>query len=102
MRRTPNRRSRFASPQRAEHFLQQCGYKLPAFVYNSLMSRLCVMSDGTQRLVADLEAIAASIRDPARREAVRRIIARLAHQGQEWPDDAELMRIRLKYSDSAN
>ena len=55
------------------------------------------MSDETQRLVADLEAIAASIRDPARREEVQRIIARLAHQGREWPDDTELMRLRLKH-----
>ena len=60
------------------------------------------MSDDTRRLVADLEAIAASIRDPARREEVHRIIARLAHQDAEWPDEAELMRLRLKHSDSAN
>ena len=59
------------------------------------------MSDGIQRLVAELEAIAASIRDPARRAEVHRIIARLAHQDAEWPDEAELMRIRLKYSNGA-
>ena len=61
---------------------------------------LFVMSDETRRLVADLEAVAASIRDPARREAVRRIIARLAHQGEERPDDAELAR--LKHGGGAN
>jgi hypothetical protein len=60
------------------------------------------MSDETRRLVADLEAIAASIRDPARREEVRRIIARLARQDAEWPDEAELMRLRLKHSNSDN
>jgi hypothetical protein len=63
---------------------------------------LHVMNDETRRLIAELEAIAASIRDPARRAEVHRIIARLAHQDAEWPDEAELMRIRLKYSDGAN
>jgi hypothetical protein len=57
------------------------------------------MSDEIQRLVADLEAVAASIRDPARREEVQRIIARLSDEGREWPDEAELMRLRLKYTD---
>ena len=66
------------------------------------IARSCAMGDETQRLVAELEAIAASIRDPARRAAVHRIIARLVHQDAEWPDEAELMRIRLKYSDDAN
>jgi hypothetical protein len=66
------------------------------------IARSCAMGDETQRLVAELEAIAASIRDPARRAEVHRIIARLAHQDAEWPDEAELMRIRLKYSDDAN
>ena len=60
------------------------------------------MNDETRRLVADLEAIAASIRDPARREEVQRIIARLAHQDAAWPDEVELMRLRLKHSDPDN
>jgi hypothetical protein len=60
------------------------------------------MNDDKERLLADLEAIAASIQDPAKRQEVRRIIARLAHQDQEWPDEAEMMRIRLKFSDSKN
>ena len=60
---------------------------------------LRAMSDEIQRLVADLEAVAASIRDPARREEVQRIIARLSDEGREWPDEAELMRLRLKYAD---
>jgi len=34
------------------------------------IARSSVMDDETRRLVADLEAIAASIRDPVRREAV--------------------------------
>jgi hypothetical protein len=50
------------------------------------------MSDERERLLADLEAIAASIQDPAKREEVQRIIARLSHRAQEWPDDAEMMR----------
>ncbi len=60
------------------------------------------MSDEKERLLADLEAIAASIQDPAKREEVQRIIARLSHQAQEWPDDTEMMRLRLKCSDSKN
>ena len=60
------------------------------------------MADEKERLLADLEAIAASIQDPAKREEVQRIIARLSHQAQEWPDAPEMMRLRLKCSDSAN
>jgi hypothetical protein len=60
------------------------------------------MNDERERLLADLEAIAASIQDPAKRQEVQRIIARLSPQAQEWPDDAEMMRLRLKCSDSAN
>jgi hypothetical protein len=60
------------------------------------------MNDETRRLVADLEAIAASIRDPERREEVRRIITRLSHRDTEWPDEAELMRLRLRHGDRAN
>jgi hypothetical protein len=63
---------------------------------------VCVMTDERARLLADLEAIAASIQDPAKRQEVRRIIARLSHQDQEWPDEAELMRLRLKDTDSDN
>jgi hypothetical protein len=60
------------------------------------------MTDERARLLADLEAIAASIQDPAKRHEVQRIIARLSHQDQEWPDEAELMRLRLKDTDSDN
>ena len=60
------------------------------------------MNDDKERLLADLEAIAASIQDPAKRQEVQRIIARLSHQAQEWPDDAEMMHLRLKCSDSVN
>ena len=60
------------------------------------------MEDETRRLVADLEAIAARISDPERREEVRRIIARLSDKGREWPDEAELVRLRLKQSDGAS
>jgi hypothetical protein len=54
------------------------------------------MNDERARLLADLEAIAASIQDPAKRQEVQRIIARLSHPDQEWPDDAEMTRLRLK------
>ena len=60
------------------------------------------MADEKERLLADLEAIAASIQDPAKRQEVQRIIAQLSHRAQEWPDDSEIMRLRLKCSDSAN
>jgi hypothetical protein len=56
------------------------------------------MEDETRRLVADLEAIAARISDPERREEVRRIIARLSDRGREWPDAEELARLRLRYT----
>ena len=58
------------------------------------------MTDERARLLADLEAIAASIQDPAKREEVQRIIARLSQRGQEWPDDAEMIRLRLKCSET--
>src|SRR3954447_24147459 len=74
-----------------------------AFVANKRKNRiLCVMTDERARLLADLEAIAALIQDPAKREEVQRIIARLSHRAQEWPDDAEMIRLRLKCSDSNN
>jgi hypothetical protein len=60
------------------------------------------MNDERECLLTDLEAIAASIQDPAKRQEVQRIIARLSYRAQEWPDDAEMMRLRLKCSDSAN
>jgi cytochrome c-type biogenesis protein CcmH/NrfG len=58
------------------------------------------MTEERERLLADLEAIAASIQDPAKRQEVQRIIARLSHQAQKWPDDAEMIRLRLKSSGS--
>jgi hypothetical protein len=54
--------------------------------------------DDKQRLIEDLKSIAASSPDPAQREEILKI---LAHLSDEWPDDAELMRIRLRYSDEA-
>jgi hypothetical protein len=57
------------------------------------------MSDDRQRLIENLKAIAASIRDPAKREEVLKIIARLSPESDEWPDDAEPLRIRLRYDD---
>jgi hypothetical protein len=55
------------------------------------------MSDDRQCLIENLQAIAASIRDPTKREEVLKIIARLSPESDEWPDDAELLRIRLRY-----
>jgi len=59
------------------------------------------MSDDRQRLIADLKAIAASIRDPTKREEVLKIIARLSPEADEWPDDAEPLRIRSRYDDES-
>jgi hypothetical protein len=53
--------------------------------------------DDRQRLIEDLESIAHSL-DPPEREEVLRILARFF---DEWPDDAELMRIRLRYSEES-
>jgi hypothetical protein len=60
------------------------------------------MTDDKERLLADLEAIAASIQDSAKHDEVQRIIAQLSYRAQEWPDDAEMMRLRLKCSGSEN
>ena len=60
------------------------------------------MTDDKEHLLADLEAIAASIQDPVKRQEVQRIIARLSDRAQEWPDEAEMMNLRLKYSGNDN
>ena len=60
------------------------------------------MTDDKERLLADLEAIAASIQDSAKRDEVQRIIAQLSDRAQEWPDEVEMMNLRLKCSDSDN
>jgi hypothetical protein len=60
------------------------------------------MTDERERLLADLDAIAASIQNPAKRQEVQRIIVRLSHQTEEWPDAAEMMNLRLKYSGNDN
>jgi hypothetical protein len=60
------------------------------------------MTDERERLLADLEAIAGSIQDPVKRQEVQRIIARLSDRAQEWPDEVEMMNLRLKCSDSDN
>ena len=57
------------------------------------------MSDDRQRLIADLKAIAASIRDPTKREEVLKIIARLSPDSDEEPDDAEPMHNRSRCDD---
>ena len=40
--------------------------------------------------------------DLENREGMVRIVARLSHQGEESPDNAELVRIRLKCDDKPN
>jgi hypothetical protein len=57
------------------------------------------MSDDKQRLIADLKAIAASIRDPTKREEVLKILARFPAESDEESDDAEPLRIRSRYDD---
>lgn len=51
-----------------------------------------------QRTVTDLQAIADAASDPAEREEVLKIITRLSHQEEEWPDIDELIRINLRFS----
>ena len=59
------------------------------------------MSDDRQRLIADLKTIAASIRDPTKREEVLKIIARLSPESDEGPDDAEPMHNRSRCDDKS-
>jgi hypothetical protein len=54
--------------------------------------------DDKHRLIEDLKTLAASSPDPAQREEVLKTLARLS---DEWPNDAELMLIRLRYSDES-
>jgi hypothetical protein len=54
--------------------------------------------DDKHRLIEDLKTLAASNLDPAQRDEVLKILARFS---DEWPNDAELMRIRLRYSDES-
>jgi hypothetical protein len=54
------------------------------------------MNDNARTLLDELEALAAGLSDPTRRAEVRRILARLSDPDGAWPDDAELMRLRLK------
>jgi hypothetical protein len=51
--------------------------------------------DAKQRLIEDLKNLAASSLDPAKRDEILKIVERLSN---EWPDDDELLRIRLRYS----
>ena len=59
------------------------------------------MSDDRQRLIADLKTIAASIRDPTKREEVLKISARLSPEANEEPEDAEPMHNRSRCDDKS-
>ena len=59
------------------------------------------MSDDRQRLIADLKAIAASIRDSAKREELLKIIARLSPESDGEFDDAEPMHNRSRCDDKS-
>jgi hypothetical protein len=52
--------------------------------------------DDRQRLIEDLENLAASSLDPAKQDEILKTIERLSDQ---WPDDDELLHIRVRYSD---
>src|SRR3712207_135538 len=87
---TADRRSRPAPLGDRETFRRCCGYKPLELAFNALEKAWSwVMNDSARTLLAELEALAAGLSDPARREEVRRIIARLSDGGQEWPDEAE-------------
>ena len=59
------------------------------------------MSDDRQRLIADLKAIAASIRDPTKRDEVLKIIARLSPESDEGLNDAEPQSIRSRHDNNS-
>ena len=59
------------------------------------------MNNERKHLLADLEAIGASIQDPAKRAEVLKIIARLSPESDEWPNDAEPLSIRSRYDDNS-
>jgi hypothetical protein len=54
------------------------------------------MTEQMQRIVEDLTRIAETL-DPEKQEEAWRIINRLSHQNEAWPDVDELMCIRLRY-----
>jgi hypothetical protein len=59
------------------------------------------MEDQIQSIINDLQVVASETSDPEKREEVLRIIARLSNQ-DEWPNEDDLMRIRLRYSNIEN
>jgi hypothetical protein len=59
------------------------------------------MEDQLQSIINDLQVVASETSDPEKREELLRIIARLSNQ-DEWPNEDDLMRIRLRYSNIEN
>jgi|1185.fasta_scaffold642892_1 hypothetical protein len=59
------------------------------------------MEDQIQSIINDLQVVASETSDPEKREELLRIIARLSNQ-DEWPNEDDLMRIRLRYSNIEN
>jgi hypothetical protein len=59
------------------------------------------MEDQIQSIINDLQVVASETSDPEKREELLRIVARLSNQ-DEWPNEDDLMRIRLRYSNIEN
>ena len=54
------------------------------------------MSERIQKTILDLKEVAASTKDPEKITEIMKLIERLSCQ-EGWPDENELMRIRLRY-----
>jgi hypothetical protein len=55
------------------------------------------MEERLKSIIKDLQLVASETLNCEKREEILRIIVRLSNQ-EEWPNEDEVMRIRLRYS----
>jgi hypothetical protein len=55
------------------------------------------MEEHLKSIIKDLQLVASETLNREKREEILRIIARFSNQ-EEWPNEDELIRIRLRYS----
>ena len=55
------------------------------------------MEEHIKSIIKDLQLVASETLNREQREEILRIIARFSNQ-EEWPNEDELIRIRLRYS----
>jgi hypothetical protein len=55
------------------------------------------MEERLKSIITDLQLVASETLNCEKREEILRIIVRLSNQ-EEWPNEDEVMRIRLRYS----